>query len=101
MSEKKQVTTTSTPSLFEKQNLWLMLLGVAGCNFIMGIPGADDVMLNYQSTSFHDILFVRKALNLKPSPEFEQWLKKQNITDDNGNMLPSTLLQQQLLEKFI
>ena len=79
----------------------LLLLGVTGCNFIMGIPGADDIMLNYQSTSFHDVLFVRKALNLKPSPEFEQWLKKQNITDDDGNMLSSTLLQQQLLEKFI
>ena len=79
----------------------LLLLGNAGCNFIMGVPGADDIMLNYQSTSFHDVLFVRKALNLKPSPEFENWLIQQNMTDDNGNLLPSTSLQRQLLEKFI
>ena len=79
----------------------LLLLGNAGCNFIMGVPGADDIMLNYQSTSFHDVLFVRKALNLKPSPEFENWLIQQNMTDDNGNLLPSTFLQRQLLEKFI
>src|SRR6478752_2075490 len=79
----------------------LLLLGVAGCNFIMGIPGADDVMLNYQSTSFHDVLFVRKALSLKPAPEFEQWLVQHNLTDDNGNILPSPVLQHQLLEKII
>jgi ethanolamine ammonia-lyase large subunit len=66
----------------------LTLLGVAGCNFIMGVPGADDVMLNYQSTSFHDALYVRKLLGLKPAPEFEAWLKKQGIFDDEGNLLP-------------
>jgi ethanolamine ammonia-lyase large subunit len=65
----------------------LTLLGVAGCNFVMGIPGADDIMLNYQSTSFHDALYLRKVLGLKPAPEFEQWLIKQGITDDRGNML--------------
>ena len=63
----------------------LTLLGVAGCNFIMGIPGSDDIMLNYQSTSFHDALYVRKVLGLKPAPEFEQWLLKQGIFDDKGN----------------
>ena len=52
----------------------LTLLGVAGCNYIMGVPGADDVMLHYQSTSFHDALYVRKVLGLKPAPEFEEWL---------------------------
>jgi ethanolamine ammonia-lyase large subunit len=52
----------------------LTLLGVAGCNYIMGVPGADDVMLHYQSTSFHDALYLRSALNLKPAPEFEAWL---------------------------
>ncbi len=62
----------------------LTLLGVAGCNFIMGVPGADDIMLNYQSTSFHDALYVRKVLNKKPAPEFEQWLKNQGIIDENG-----------------
>ena len=70
----------------------LTLLGVAHCNFIMGIPGADDIMLNYQSTSFHDALYLRKVLNLKPSPEFEKWLIKQGIVDMDGNMLPANQL---------
>lgn len=65
----------------------LTLLGVAGVNFIMGIPGADDIMLNYQSTSFHDALYVRKVLNKKPAPEFERWLQQQNIMDELGNRL--------------
>ncbi len=57
----------------------LTLLGVAGCNFIMGVPGSDDIMLNYQSTSFHDALYIRKLLKLKPAPEFEEWLLKMGI----------------------
>lgn len=65
----------------------LTLLGVAGCNFIMGIPGSDDIMLNYQSTSFHDALYLRKVLGLRAAPEFEQWLIRQGITDENGNLL--------------
>src|SRR6201996_6731135 len=64
----------------------LTLLGIAGCSFIMGIPGSDDIMLNYQSTSFHDALYLRRVLGLKPAPEFEQWLMKQGITDENGNI---------------
>jgi ethanolamine ammonia-lyase large subunit len=52
----------------------LTLLGTAGVNYIMGVPGADDVMLNYQSTSFHDALYIRKVLGLRPAPEFEAWL---------------------------
>lgn len=52
----------------------LTLLGVAGVNYIMGVPGADDVMLNYQSTSFHDALYLRRVLGLRPAPEFEAWL---------------------------
>ncbi len=52
----------------------LTLLGTAGVNYIMGVPGADDVMLNYQSTSFHDALYLRDLLNLRPAPEFEAWL---------------------------
>lgn len=66
----------------------LTLLGVAGCNYIMGIPGADDIMLNYQSTSFHDALYVRKVLGLRPAPEFEQWLMKQGIMNEEGTVLP-------------
>lgn len=54
----------------------LTLLGVAGCNYIMGVPGADDVMLHYQSTSFHDALYVRSVLGLRPSPEFEAWMER-------------------------
>ncbi|GAB3481668.1 ethanolamine ammonia-lyase subunit EutB [Marinomonas epiphytica] len=57
----------------------LTLLGVAGCTFIMGIPGSDDIMLNYQTTSFHDALYARRALNLKPAPEFDAWLKNMEI----------------------
>jgi ethanolamine ammonia-lyase large subunit len=53
----------------------LTLLGVAGVNYIMGVPGADDVMLNYQSTSFHDALYIRRVLGLRPAPEFETWLE--------------------------
>ncbi len=64
----------------------LTLLGVAGCNFIMGIPGADDIMLNYQSTSFHDALYIRSILGLRPAPEFEDWLIRAGLYD--SSMLP-------------
>ena len=57
----------------------LTLLGVAECSFIMGIPGSDDIMLNYQTTSFHDALYARKVLGLKPAPEFEKWLMEMQI----------------------
>ena len=61
----------------------LTLLGVAGCSYIMGVPGADDIMLNYQSTSFHDALYLRSTLGLKPAPEFLVWLEKMKIMDKN------------------
>jgi len=67
----------------------LTLLGTAGVNFVMGVPGADDVMLNYQSTSFHDALYVREALGLKRAPEFEAWLHKMQLTDAHGALLPA------------
>jgi len=57
----------------------LTLLGAAGINYIMGVPGADDIMLNYQSTSFHDALYLRRALSLRPAPEFEAWLNSNNF----------------------
>ena len=57
----------------------LTLLGVAGVTYIMGVPGADDVMLSYQSTSFHDALYLRDALGLKPAPEFAEWLERVGI----------------------
>ena len=66
----------------------LTLLGVAGCTYIMGVPGADDIMLNYQSTSFHDALYVREVLGLRPAPEFEAWLQRMGLMDEVGRMLP-------------
>ena len=66
----------------------LTLLGVAGVNFIMGVPGADDVMLNYQSTSFHDALYVRDVLGLRRAPEFDAWLAQMGIADARGALLP-------------
>lgn len=65
----------------------LTLLGTAGVTYIMGVPGADDVMLNYQSTSFHDQLYVREVLGLKRAPEFEAWLARMDITGPDGRLL--------------
>jgi ethanolamine ammonia-lyase large subunit len=65
----------------------LTLFGVAGINFIMGVPGADDIMLNYQSTSFHDALYLRDVLGLRPAPEFEAWLQGMGIVDPAGRLL--------------
>jgi ethanolamine ammonia-lyase large subunit len=62
----------------------MTLLAAAGLTFIMGIPGSDDIMLNYQTTSFHDTLYLRKVLGLKAAPEFETWLKKMRIMDEKG-----------------
>ena len=59
----------------DDMDVLLTLLGAAGVNYIMGVPGADDVMLHYQSTSFHDALYLRRALGLRPAPEFEAWLQ--------------------------
>ena len=66
----------------------MVLLGTAGLSFLMGIPGADDVMLNYQSTSFHDALFLRETLGLKRAPEFEVWLQRMQITAADGSLQP-------------
>jgi ethanolamine ammonia-lyase large subunit len=65
----------------------LTLLGAAGCTYIMGVPGADDVMLNYQSTSFHDSLYLREVLGLKRAPEFEAWLHDLGLTDGAGALI--------------
>ncbi len=69
----------------------LTLLAVAGINFVMGIPGSDDVMLNYQTTSFHDALYVRKVLGLKPAPEFEEWLLRSGIFSGDSKILSDGL----------
>jgi ethanolamine ammonia-lyase large subunit len=67
----------------------LTLLGTAGVTFIMGIPGADDVMLHYQSTSFHDALYIRNLLGLRPAPEFETWLMQMGLSTDGVHILPA------------
>ncbi len=64
----------------------LVLLGTAGLNFLIGVPGADDIMLNYQSTSFHDALFLRDTLGLQRAPEFEEWLQRQGVTTARGRL---------------
>ncbi|MFC5409165.1 ethanolamine ammonia-lyase subunit EutB [Larkinella bovis] len=67
----------------------LTLLGTAGINFIMGVPGADDVMLHYQSTSFHDAQYVRDLFRLRPAPEFEAWLYRMELMNPDGKLLPA------------
>ena len=79
----------------------LTLLGVAGINFIMGVPGADDVMLNYQSTSFHDALYARSVLGLGRAPEFEVWLESMRIADGAGRILPASAMQPLLAQQWI
>ena len=77
----------------------LTLLACAGVNFIMGVPGADDIMLNYQSTSFHDALYVREIFGLKRAPEFDDWLYHAGLADaefrltSNGGLLPDFALR--------
>ncbi|MBU9580887.1 ethanolamine ammonia-lyase subunit EutB [Ralstonia mannitolilytica] len=71
----------------------LTLFGVAGIHFIMGVPGADDIMLNYQSTSFHDALYLRDTLGVRPAPEFEAWLQSMGIVDAAGRLQDATARQ--------
>ncbi|RRN63542.1 ethanolamine ammonia-lyase subunit EutB [Caulobacter sp. 602-1] len=71
----------------------LTLLGVAGVNFVIGVPGADDIMLNYQSTSFHDALYLRQVLNLRPAPEFAAWLDQIGLLDARGGVRSTALDQ--------
>lgn len=66
----------------------LTLLGAAGVAFVITVPGADDVMLGYQSLSFHDALFIRRALGLRAAPEFEEWLAGLGMADGDGRILP-------------
>jgi ethanolamine ammonia-lyase large subunit len=64
----------------------LTLLATAGCTFVMGVAGSDDIMLNYQSTSFHDALYARRLLGLKPAPQFEAWLEAMGIFSSQGSL---------------
>jgi ethanolamine ammonia-lyase large subunit len=79
----------------------LTLLGTAGINYIMGVPGADDIMLNYQSTSFHDALYLRRVLGLRPAPEFEAWLNGdgfRRLSSEAG--APDTILDSMLARQL-
>jgi ethanolamine ammonia-lyase large subunit len=69
----------------------LTLLGAAGVTYIMGVPGADDVMLSYQSTSFHDALYLRSTLNLRPAPEFEAWLARMGLATSTPDRIPAPM----------
>lgn len=73
----------------DDMDIILTALAAAGVTYVMGIPGADDVMLGYQSTSFHDALFVRETFGLKRAPEFEAWLQAMAISDREGRLLPA------------
>ena len=75
----------------------LMLLAAAGCNYFMGVPGADDVMLNYQSTSYHDALAVRRLFHQRPAPEFLGWLEEMGIYRDGGPVLLDAPAKRKLL----
>jgi ethanolamine ammonia-lyase large subunit len=67
-------------------DMLLTALAAAGCTYIMAVPGGDDIMLNYQSTSFHDVLYLRETLGLRPAPEFDAWLQARKITDAGGRV---------------
>jgi ethanolamine ammonia-lyase large subunit len=70
----------------DDMDVLLTMLGAAGCSFVMGVPGADDIMLNYQTTSFHDALYARRVLGLRPAPEFEAWLRGLGIFSSDGEV---------------
>lgn len=78
----------------------LMLLAAAGCNYFMGVPCSDDVMLNYQSTSYHDALAVRRIFNLRPAPEFLEWLREAGIYQDCQPVQLDSAARRQLLRGF-
>ncbi|WP_293909237.1 ethanolamine ammonia-lyase subunit EutB [Deinococcus sp.] len=83
----------------DDMDVLLTMLGAAGANFIMGVPGADDIMLNYQSTSFHDAWYVRKVFGRPPAPEFAAWLEGVGLTSGGELQLPfAGLLRERLLE---
>jgi ethanolamine ammonia-lyase large subunit len=76
----------------------LLLLGAAGCNYFMGVPCGDDVMLNYQSTSYHDAIGVRRIFNMRPAPEFLTWLEESGIYRDGAPAKLNESAQRQLMK---
>lgn len=81
----------------DDMDVLLTLLGTAGAAFVIAVPGADDVMLGYQSLSFHDALYVRHVLGLRPAPEFERWLHSLGMADDSGRITPIDLAASPLM----
>ncbi|HXX18357.1 MAG TPA: ethanolamine ammonia-lyase subunit EutB [Candidatus Acidoferrum sp.] len=79
----------------------LVLLGAAGCNYFMGVPCSDDVMLNYQSTSYHDALAVRRLFKLRPAPEFLAWLQTSGIYRDDEPALLDAPARKQLMARLV
>jgi ethanolamine ammonia-lyase large subunit len=75
----------------DDMDVLLALLVASGVNFVMGVPGADDVMLGYQSTSFHDALAMRDLFGRRPAPEFEAWLARQDLLDSESRIRPRSL----------
>jgi ethanolamine ammonia-lyase large subunit len=82
----------------DDMDMLLTQFAAAGGSFIMGVPGADDIMLNYQSTSFHDALYVRRLLNLAPAPEFFQWLQTSGVMDKKGVLFSGDELPQRFAQ---
>jgi ethanolamine ammonia-lyase large subunit len=76
----------------------LLLLTAAGCNYFMGVPCSDDVMLNYQSTSYHDALAARRLFNLRPAPEFLAWLQRRGIYRGNEAVPLERAAKQELMQ---
>jgi ethanolamine ammonia-lyase large subunit len=79
----------------------LTLLAAAGVTFILGVPGADDVMLNYQSTSFHDALYIRDLFGLKRAPEFDDWLLRTGLADTNFRLAGNAGLLPEFASRLI
>ena len=78
----------------------LLLLAAAGCNYVMGVPCSDDVMLNYQSTSYHDALGVRRLLGLRPTPEFAAWLEDRGLPTGGAPAIEDGLARRRMLEQL-
>ena len=86
------LSNTTIVSYSEKPKMVRNAVTVAGVTYVMGVPGADDVMLAYQSTSFHDGLYARAALGRRPAPEFEAWMERMGIARASGEgQLPAGL----------
>jgi ethanolamine ammonia-lyase large subunit len=78
----------------------LLLLAAAGCNYVMGVPCSDDVMLNYQSTSFHDALAVRRLFGLRPAPEFAAWLEARGLPAGDLGAVEDGTARRRMLEQL-